>query len=137
MSNLNHTRKRVFLVILATCTGNVLVTATPSINIESSKYLFPTFANVIMFIVVWNSYFDEKLSQKNTKQILLDLLNIALISAITTLVIFKGIAKTIVHLTTTFGLNGWIIAGAIAGLTTAVMGIAWSLYCDDFYRNSD
>ncbi len=137
MSNLNHIRKRVFLVILATVTGNVLVTVTPSLNIESSKYLFSTFANVIMFIVVWDSYFDEKLSQKSTKLILLNLLNITLISAITTLVIFKGITKTIDYLITTFGLNGWIIAGAIAGLATAVMGIAWSLYCDDFYRNSD
>ena len=137
MSNLNQTRKRVFLVILATATGNVLVTANPSSNIESSKYIFLTLTNVMMFIFVWDSYFDEKLSQKSAKLILLDLLNITLISAVTTLVIFKGITKTIDYLTMTFGLNGWIIAGAIAGLTTTVMGIAWSLYCDDFYRNSD
>jgi hypothetical protein len=137
VSNLNHIRKRVLLVILATVTGNVLVTVTPSLNIASSKYLFSTFANVMMFIVVWDSYFDEKLSQKSTKLILLDLLNITLISAITTLIIFKGITKTIDYLIMIFGLNGWIIAGAIAGLATAIMGIAWSLYCEDLYRNSD
>ena len=61
----------------------------------------------------------------------------SLISAITTFIIFKGITKNIDYLVMTFGLRGWSIAGAIAGLVTAVLGIGWSLYCDDFYRNSD
>ena len=135
MSKLKHTRRRVFLVILATVTGNILVTATPSSNIESTKYLFSTFANVMMFIVVWDSYFDEQLSQKSTKQIIQDLLIITLISGITTLVIFKGITKSIDYLIKTFGIQGWSIAGAIAGIVTAILGIAWTLYCDDFYRN--
>ena len=137
MSKLKHKRRRVFLVILATIIGNVFVTATPSPNIESSKYLLSTFANVIMFILVWDSYFEEKLLQKTVKQILQDLLNITLISAVTTFIIFKGITRNIDYLVTTFGLRGWSIAGAIAGFVTAVLGVAWSLYCDDFYRNSD
>ena len=137
MSKLKHTRRRVFLVILATVTGNILVTATPSSNIESTKYLFSTFANVMMFIVVWDSYFDEQLSQKSTKQIIQDLLIITLISGVTTLVIFKGLTKSIDHLIRTFGIQGWLIAGAIAGVVTAILGIAWTLYCDDFYRNSN
>lgn len=137
MSKLKYKRKRVFLVVLATVTGNVLVTATPSSQIESTKYLFSTFANVTMFIVVWDSYFNEQLMQKSTKQILQDLLSITLISAITTLIIFKGITETINYLTMTFGSLGWSIAGAIAGFTTAILGCAWSLYCDDFYRNSN
>ena len=137
MSKLKHTRRRVFLVILAAVTGNVLVTATPSSNIESTKYLFSTFANVMMFMVVWDSYFDEQLSQKSTKQIIQDLLIITLISGVTTLVIFKGITKSIDYLIRTFGIQGWLIAGAIAGIVTAILGIAWTLYCDDFYRNSN
>ena len=137
MSKLKDKRRRVVLVILATITGNVLVTATPSPNVESSKYLLSTFANVMMFIVVWDAYFEEQLLQKTIKQILQDLLNITLISAITTLIIFKGITRNIDYLVTTFGLRGWSIAGAIAGFVTAVLGVAWSLYCDDFYRNSD
>ena len=137
MSKLKDKRRRVVLVILATITGNVLVTATPSPNVESSKYLLSTFANVMMFIVVWDAYFEEQLLQKTIKQILQDLLNITLISAITTLIIFKGITRNIDYLVMTFGLRGWSIAGAIAGFVTAVLGVAWSLYCDDFYRNSD
>ena len=137
MSKLKQTRRRVFLVILAAVTGNVLVTATPSSNIESTKYLFSTFANVMMFMVVWDSYFDEQLSQKSTRQIIQDLLIITLISGVTTLVIFKGITKSIDYLIRTFGLHGWSIAGAIAGVVTAILGIAWTLYCDDFYRNSN
>ena len=137
MSKLKHKRRRVVLVILATITGNVFVTATPSPNIESSKYLLSTFANVMMFIVVWDAYFEEKLLQKSIKQILQDLLCITLISAITTFIIFKFIAKNIDYLVMTFGLRGWSIAGAISGFVTAVLGVAWSLYCDDLYRNSD
>ena len=90
-----------------------------------------------MFIIVWDSYFNEQLLQKSIRQILQDLLSITLMSAITTLVIFKGITKTIDYLIMTFGLRGWSIAGVIAGLATAILGVAWSLYCDDFYRHSD
>ena len=137
MSKLQQKRRRAFIVILATVTGNVLVTAIPSLNIESSKYLFSTFANVTMFIVVWDSYFNEQLLRKSIRQILQDLLSVTLISAVTTLVIFKGIIKTIDYLIITFGLHGWLIAGAIAGFVTAILGVAWSSYCDDFYRNSN
>ena len=137
MSELRRKRKRVFLVILATITGNILVTATPSPRIESSKYLLSTFANIAMFIVVWDFYFEEQLLQKSVREILQDLLNITLISAVTTLIVFKGITKNIDYLLATFGLRGWSIAGAIAGLVTAALGVAWSLYCDDLYRNLD
>ena len=137
MSKLNNKRKRVFITILATVTGNALVTATPSLNIESIKYLFFIFVNIVMFIVVWDSYFDEQLLQKGIRLILQDLLTITFISTITTFIIFKGITKTINYLITTFGSLGWSIAGAIAGLATAMLGIIWALYCDDFYRNTD
>lgn len=137
MSKLKYKRRRVFLVILGTITGNVIVTATPSSNIEFNKCLLSTFTNVMMFIVVWDAYFEEKLLRKTIKQIVQDWINITLISAITTLIIFKGITKNIDYLVNTFGLYGWSIAGAIAGLVTATLGLAWSLYCEDAYRNSN
>ena len=91
----------------------------------------------MMFIIVWDTYFVEKLLEKSIKQIWQNWINITLISAVTSLIIFKGITKNIDYLVTTFGLYGWSIAGAIAGLVTAGLGLGWSLYCEDAYRNSD
>lgn len=136
MSNLNHKRKRVFIAVLVAVIGNTIVTATPSLNIETSKNIFLTFANVVMFIIVWDTYFDEQLAQKSIVPILQDLLAITCISLITTFIISKGIIKIIDNLITILGSRGWLIGGIIAGLATSILGLIWALYCDDLYRNS-
>ncbi len=136
MSNLNHKRKRVFIAVLVAVIGNTIVTATPSLNIETSKNIFLTFANVVMFIIVWDTYFDEQLAQKSIVSILQDLLAITCISLITTFIISKGITKIIDNLITILGSRGWFIGGIIAGFTTSILGLIWALYCDDLYRNS-
>ena len=137
MNKLNKKRKRVFLVILAATSGNAIVIATPSIDIESAKYVILAIASVAMFIIVWDFYFDEQLSQKSIRLILQDLLTITGISLVTSFAVFKGITKVTNYLTTAFGSSGWSIAGAIAGLITAILGIIWASYCDDLYRNSN
>ena len=116
--------------------GNALVAAVPSVDIETVKKLFITLTNVAMFILVWDAYFDEKLSQKGIVSILQDLFTITCISLITTLVISKVIVRSVDNLTTILGSKGWIIVGAIAAVATAILGIIWALYCDDLYRNS-
>ena len=136
MSKLNNIRRRAFITILAAVCGNALVAAIPSIDIETVKKLFITLTNVAMFIVVWDAYFDEQLSQKNIISILKDLFTITCISLITTLIISKVIIRTIDNLTAILGSKGWIIVGIIAALTTAILGIVWAVYCDDLYRNS-
>ena len=136
MSNLNHKRKRVLIAVLAAVMGNALVTATPSLNTETAKNLFLTFANVVMFIIVWDTYFEEQLSQKSIMSILQDLLAITCISLITAFIISKGITKNIDNLITILGSTGWLISGIIAGFATGILGIFWALYCDDLYRNS-
>ena len=136
MNNLNNIRKRVFITILVAILGNALVAAVPSVDIETVKKLFITLTNVAMFILVWDAYFDEKLSQKGIVSILQDLFTITCISLITTLVISKVIVRSVDNLTTILGSKGWIIVGAIAAVATAILGIIWALYCDDLYRNS-
>ena len=81
MSNLNLRRKKAALAILAAVGGSGVVMAIPIPNVEIPKQVFMTAANVAMYTVVWDIYFDEELSQKDVKSILLDLSLITLISA--------------------------------------------------------
>ena len=136
MSNLSKKRKRVILTVLAATSGNALVTAAPSPNIELAKKIFLTFANVAMFIVVWDAYFDEQLAKKSMLSIVQDLFAVTCISAITTFILSQGITKLINDLIDTLGALGWSVSGAIAGTITAILGIIWASYCDDLYRNS-
>jgi hypothetical protein len=136
MSKLRKKRKRVIYTILAVAIFNSLITASPSLDIIIVKKLLLTFADVVMFIIVWDAYFDEQLAQKSHWLILQDLFAVTCLSAITTFILSQGITKTIetlLSISTTFG---WGIAGAIAGFITAILGIIWASYCDDLYRNS-
>lgn len=136
MSKLNNKRKRVLIVVLAAVIGNAIVKSTPALNIENSKNIFFTFSNIVMFLMVWDTYFDEKLIQKGFKSFFQDLLSITLVSLFTTFIISKVITQNTNNLLTVLGSLGWLITGLIAGGVTGILGIGWALYCDDHYRNS-
>lgn len=135
MSSLRQKRNRVFLVILATASGSGVVTAFPTPDIEIPKQIFLTVAYVAMCTIIWDIYFDEELSQKNVKSILLDLLFIAVISVVTALVTAKAIIALISQVTNWLGAIGWLVAGLIAGVATSLLGVGWAFYCDDLYRH--
>lgn len=136
MSELKNKRKRVSLIILAAISGNALVAATPSVDLETVKQVFISLSNIAMFVIVWDAYFDEQLSKKNLRSILQDLFTVTCICLITTLVVSQVIVKTSENLTTILGAEGWLVAGAIAALATAMLGLIWAFYCDDLYRDS-
>ncbi len=135
MSSLHHKRKQVFIAILAAVFGTGVVTATPTPNLEISKQVFLTIANVAMCALVWNIYFDEELSKKDIISILFDLLVVTVISAFTAYITARGITALINDVTNWLGVMGWIVIGIIAGLATSLLGIAWASYCDDLYRH--
>ncbi len=137
MSNLNHRRKKAALAILAAAGGSGVVMAIPIPipSVEIPKQVFMTAANVAMYTVIWDIYFDEELSQKDIKSILLDLSLITLISAGTAYITAKGTTALISDITNWLGAIGWGVAGAIAGSATGLLGLAWTFYCDDLYRN--
>ena len=135
MSSLHHKRKQVSIAILAAVFGTGVVTATPTPNLEISKQVFLTIANVAMCAIVWNIYFEEELSKKDILSILLDLLVVTIISAFTAYVTAKGITTLIDDITNWLGVIGWVVIGMIAGLATSLLGIGWASYCDDLYRH--
>lgn len=136
MYNLKQKRQRVFVSTLAVVMVNSIITAAPSLSMEVEKNILMTFANVMMFIIVWDAYFDEQLSQKSPWGIIKDLLTITAVGTITTFITYKIVIKSITRLIIAWGSFGWIVGGAIAGTATAILGIIWALYCDDLYRNS-
>ena len=137
MRELSKKRKRVIYIILIVTIVNMLVTAAPFPLIDITiKKLSLTFANVVMFILVWDTYFDEQLSQKNVFSILQDLFAVTCLSLITTFILALGITIAIERSIAFLGYWGWFFAGAIAGIMTAILGLIWASYCDDLYRNS-
>lgn len=135
MEKLSQKRKRVIYIILIVTIINILVTAAPLIDILIKK-LSLTFTNVVMFIMVWDTYFDEQLSQKEILSILQDLFAVTCLSVITTFILSLGITIAIDKLIAILGSIGWIVAGAISGVVTTILGIIWASYCDDLYRNT-
>ena len=136
MNKLTQKRKRVIYTLLVVSIGNSLVIAAPWIEVAIIKKLLLTFTNVAMFIIVWDAYFDEQLARKSNFLILQDLFAVTCLSVITTFILSKGITKIAETFTATSGTWGLGIAGAIAGIITAIIGIIWASYCDDLYRNS-
>jgi hypothetical protein len=124
------------MAILATFFGAGLVTATPAPNLEIFKQIFLTIADVAMCTIVWDIYFDEELAQKDIKSLLLEFGLIALICVVTAFITAKAVLAVIGKLIILFGVLGWAIAGIVASITTAILGLAWLFYCDDFYRHS-
>lgn len=136
MHQLRRKRKRVFWGILAVVVSNFIIMAAPLVGREVEKNIFLTFANIVMFVITWDAYFEDKLSQKSPWGIIKDLIAVTAVGAITAFITYSIITKTIARLIITWGSLGWIAAGAISGLATMMLGLIWAFYCDDLYRNS-
>jgi len=125
----------VSIGLAAVVASNSIITSIPVLD-EVVKNIFLTFANIVMFIIVWDVYFDAQLSQKSPWGIVKDLLAITAVGTITTFIAYRLIIKTSIKLILNWGFLGWIAGGAIAGITTAIIGMIWAFYCDDLYRSS-
>jgi len=137
VSQISQKRKRAGIVVLATIIGAGLVTATPTSTLEIFKQMFLTLADVAMCTIVWDIYFDEELAQKDIKSIVVELGLISLICIVTAFITAKAVLALLGKLIVLLGVFGWAIAGIIASITTAILGIAWLFYCDDFYQHSN
>jgi hypothetical protein len=135
MSTLSKKRKQSCLVILATVLGSAVVAAVPKTNLDYAKQVFLTVADIAMCMVIWDIYFEENLYQKNITSILLELFGVIILSAITAYIASRGITALGDQLIPSFGAMGWWIIGAIAALTAGFLGVGWTFYCDDQYRN--
>lgn len=135
MSSLHQKRKQAALAILAAIGGSGFVAATPTLSMEIPKQIFMTVADIAMCTMIWDIYFDEELSQKDIKSILLELGLIAVVSVVTAFIIARAIIVLIDQLINRLGSIGWGVAGLFAGFITALLGIGWAFYCDDLYRH--
>ena len=137
MSNLNHKRKQSGFVILATVFGSAAVAAAPKVNLDIAKQIFLTVADVAMCLAIWDIYFQESLYEKKIQSIFIELFFVIIVSAVTAYVASKGIIVLSTKLILGLGLGsvGWGIVAATAALVAALLGITWTFYCDDIYRN--
>jgi hypothetical protein len=129
-------RNKAAIAILAAVVGTGVVTLNPTPDIEVAKQMFITIADVAMCIMLWDIYFDEELSKKTIQSVLSELCLITLSSVFTAYILAKSITVLMNYLIHVLGSAGWGISGVLAGLFTGLLGIGWTFYCDDWYRNS-
>lgn len=120
---------------MATVFGSALVAAAPKTNLDSAKQIFLTVTDVAMCMMIWDIYFGENLYQKNIKSIFLELLFVILVIAITAYIISKGLTVLGDQLVVWLGMIGWGVIGVMAALAACLLGVAWTFYCDDLYKN--
>ena len=135
MNTLSKKRKQSCLIILATVFGSAVVAAAPKANLDYAKKVFLTVVDIAMCMVIWDIYFEENLYQKNITSILLELFGVIILSAITAYIASRGITALGDRLILWLGEMGWWVIGAIAALTASFLGVGWTFYCDDQYRN--
>jgi hypothetical protein len=135
MNTLSKKRKQSCLIILATVFGSAVVAAAPKASLDYAKQVFLTVADIAMCMMIWDIYFEENLYQKNITSILLELFGVIILSAITAYIASKGITVLGDRLILWLGEMGWWVIGAIAALTASLLGVGWTFYCDDQYRN--
>ncbi len=131
-----YKRNKAKIVVLAAAIGTGIVSLNPTPNIEAAKQVFMTIANVAMCIMLWDVYFDEELAKKSIQSIVSEFSIITLSSIFTAYVLAKGVIVAMNYLTQTFGAIGWGISGILTAGATVLLGLGWSSYCDDWYRNS-
>jgi uncharacterized protein (DUF697 family) len=136
MSQIKHKRNKAAIAILAAAVGTGVVTLNPTPDLEIAKQVFITIADVAMCIMLWDIYFDEELSKKSIQSVLSELCLITLCSIFTAYILARGITALVHYLTHTLGAAGWGVSGILAGLMTGILGVGWTFYCDDWYRNS-
>jgi energy-converting hydrogenase Eha subunit A len=135
MSQIKHKRSKAAIAVLAAVAGTSLVTANSTPNIELSKQVFITIANVAMCIILWDIYFDEELAKKNIGAVLSEYCVITLSSIVTAYILAKGITAVMNYFVQALGPMGWGITGLLAGTLTGFLGMGWTFYCDDLYRH--
>jgi hypothetical protein len=136
MSQVKQKRNKAAIAILAAAVGTGVVVLNPAPNLDLAKQVFITIADVAMCIMLWDIYFDEELSQKNLQSILSELCLITLSSIVTAYILAKGLTALMNVLVLLLGGLGWLISGIVAGITTGLLGMGWTFYCDDWYRSS-
>ena len=134
MKNLTKKRKQSCLIILATVFGSTAVAAAPKVNLAFAKQIFLTVADVAMCMTIWDIYFRENLYRKNLTAIFLELFFVIMLIATTAYTASKGITVLSDRLIS-LGALGWGIIGAIAAMMASLLGVVWTFYCDDLYRN--
>ena len=135
MKNLTQKRKQSCFVILAIVFGSAIAASAPKVDLDNAKQVFLTVADVTMCLAIWDIYFKESLYQKKIKSILLELFFVIMVSAITAYIAARGITVLSTKLIPWLGAIGWGVVGALAALICSLLGIAWTFYCDDLYRN--
>lgn len=114
--------------------GTSLTAAVPTPALETTKMIGIAVADAWMFWDIYKVYFDQRLSARR----LVDMLGDAGIIVLSGGVIGYGVVKVsqslIGELLNLVPLVGWAINGAMTGMSTAAIGLAWMVYVEEQFK---
>ena len=137
MSNLGKKRLDAVLAIASYAIAGSAAAAAPTPGGEVPKQLVLTASDILMYMSIWKSYFEEDLSHKELLDMLAELGLVTVAAAGTAYIVAKGSSALLKEVTNWLGPVGWGVSVAISGSLTGMFGAAWAVYCDRIYAERE
>jgi hypothetical protein len=134
MGKLNDKRVDSLLLIAGVAGASGFATFVPTPALEAPKQVVLGAADIGMCLGIYKIYFKEKISEKSILEIMGGAGISGAIAGGGGWVIAKGATGLLNELGNLGGPVGWATSGVIASSATAMLGIAWMIYCDKRFR---
>ncbi|MBD2449296.1 hypothetical protein H6G76_19460 [Nostoc sp. FACHB-152] len=125
------------LAVATYAIGGATATAAPTPGGEIPKQVLLTAADILMYTTIWKIYFEEELSSKTITEILAQLGLVTIGGAGTAYIVTKVSTAILKEISNWMGPLGWGFTAAVAGSVSALLGVAWALYCEQIYLQKE
>ncbi|MBF2068059.1 MAG: hypothetical protein IGS39_27130 [Calothrix sp. C42_A2020_038] len=134
MNNLGKKRLDATSIIVTCALGNATVSVAPTPGVELPKQFLLTASDVLMYVRIWKTYFEEDLSSKSVIEMLGELGLVCAVGAGTGYVVGKATTAILKEIVNWTGPLGWGVTATIVGSSSGMLGAAWAVYCDSMYQ---
>jgi hypothetical protein len=128
-------RRKALLQIAAVSGASVVFTGTPKPGAEIPSQIALTGADFAMCAIIYQLYFDERISKDRIVEILGHLGLLMVVAGGGGYALAKGASGLIAEFTNLLGPIGWMASGILAAGGTSVLGLTWVAIVDWAYRN--
>ncbi|WP_197480117.1 MULTISPECIES: hypothetical protein [unclassified Anabaena] len=133
MSNINKKRLDAIFAIATYAVGSGAASAVPTPGAEIPKQVILTASDILMYVSIWKTYFQDDVSSQGIVKMLTQLGLVTVGVTGTAYVAGKATTAILKEINNWTGPLGWGVTAVIAGSFTGLFGVMWALYCDYLY----